>query len=89
VRGEEECMSGWKTRTPGGLRPPKKPLSYLQGGATFIIDGDTVSGQEFVKVYECVLRGDTPPNTQVARHALLWLQSNGHIERKGGSYHVA
>lgn len=79
-------MSSWKTRTPGGLRPPKKPLSYLKGGAIFVIDGDTVSGQEFVRVYEAVRRGDPLPDTRVVRDALLWLTANGHIERRGGGY---
>lgn len=76
----------WKSKVPGALRPPQKPLSYLKGGAVFIIDGYTVSGQEFVKVYEVVRRGDPLPDTRVVRDALLWLTANGHIERKGGSY---
>ena len=79
-------MSSWKIRTPGGLRPPKKPLSYLKGSAIFVIDGDTVSGQEFIKVYESVRRGDPLADTRVVRDALLWLVSNGHIEKRGGSY---
>jgi len=81
-------MSGWKTRAPGGLRPPKKPLNYLRGGAVFVIDGDTVSGQEFVKVYEAVSRGDGLPNTKTTEHALRWLTANGHIERTTGGRYV-
>ena len=76
----------WKSTVPGGLRPPQKPLSYLRGGAYFVVDGADVPGQEFVKVYEAVSRGDSLPNTKITEHALRWLTANGHIERKGGSY---
>jgi hypothetical protein len=71
------------TRRPR-FSPPKKSLAYLDE-AVFVVDGQEVKGQEFVKVYERAAAGQVFPGRRpaVERHALAWLVAQGHLREVG------